>query len=107
MQAKKMGYVKDLMIRYSDYRKFDDALRMVLDCSPDQVEVLRQSLEDQKKFLYYGMHTSETSLMTCLASGIHFIDGSDGGYALAAKQLKAQMKADQTAHSEGNNHNKD
>ena len=43
-------------------------------------------------------HTSETALMTCVIDGydgnhVHFVDGADGGYALAAKQLKAQLKA--------------
>ena len=35
--------------------------------------------------------------MTCAISAyqgdhVHFIDGADGGYALAAKQLKGQLK---------------
>ena len=36
--------------------------------------------------------------MTCVVPSykdgthIHFIDGGDGGYAMAAKQLKAQLK---------------
>ena len=81
------------MLQYSDYRKFDDALRMVLDCTPEHVELLRSYLETCRDDLYYGMHLSDSSLMTCLASGIHFIDGNHGGYALAAKQMKEQMKA--------------
>ena len=37
--------------------------------------------------------------MTCLmhvgsAREVHFIDGADGGYALAAKMLKGQVGAD-------------
>jgi len=88
------------MTEYSDYRKFDDALRMVIDCSKEQVERLRMYLEEhrQKGDLYYGMHLSESSLMTCLApsmgGSIHFIDGDDGGYAMAAKQMKEQIKMD-------------
>ncbi len=48
--------------------------------------------------IYYSLHTSSSALMTCyvqsMAHGghIHFIDGGDGGYAMAAKQLKEQMK---------------
>jgi hypothetical protein len=35
--------------------------------------------------------------MTCYvrayaADHVHFVDGADGGYALAAKQLKAQLR---------------
>jgi hypothetical protein len=38
-------------------------------------------------------------MMTCLVFSldesrhVHFIDGADGGYALAALQLKAQLQA--------------
>ena len=39
----------------------------------------------------------DTALMTCLvfnlekSEHVHFIDGGDGGFAIAAKQLKAQL----------------
>jgi hypothetical protein len=44
----------------------------------------------------YGLHTSKTALMTCLVfdrfgKQVHFVDGSNGGYTLAAKQLKTQL----------------
>ena len=47
--------------------------------------------------LVYGFHVSDRALMTCLvykAQGRHtaFIDGADGGYALAAKVLKENLK---------------
>jgi len=85
---------------HSDYRKFDDMLRMILDCSPMQVNLIRSFLEElyQKGDIYYGMHESDNSLMTCfvdrLSEGnhIHFIDGGNGGYAMAAKGLKAQLE---------------
>lgn len=41
---------------------------------------------------------TQDSLMTCYVDDIndgghiHFIDGADGGYAMAAKQLKRQIK---------------
>lgn len=86
---------------HSDYRKFDDMLRMVIDCSPGDIEKLRTYLDREYRqgYLFYGLHESENSLMTCYVQSIrdgdhiHFIDGGDGGYAMAAKQLKAQMKA--------------
>ena len=50
----------------------------------------------------YGLHSAATSIMTCLISSyqgdhVHFVDGADGGYALAAKQLKAKLGE----HSDG------
>lgn len=100
-------YKKSLRI-YSDFRKFDGMLRMVIDCSHEQGNQLRQFLEElcEEQSIYYGIHASDHSLMTCyvqdLGDGghIHFIDGGDGGYAMAAKQLKAQMNSSpaNTAH---------
>jgi hypothetical protein len=86
---------------HSDYRKFDDTLRMVVDCSPAQVGVMRVFLEElrQSGALFYGLHEASGSLITCFVRGtdaaqhVHFVDGDDGGYALAAKALKAQMAA--------------
>jgi len=90
------------MRTHSDYRKFDDMLRMIVDCTPAQRDTLENYLDQarQRGDLHYGLHCSKTSLMTCyvhaLSDGnhIHFIDGGDGGYAIAAKQLKSQLKAD-------------
>jgi hypothetical protein len=46
--------------------------------------------------LVYGLHVSKHALMTCLVfdrfgKQVHFVDGSGGGYALAAKQMKEQL----------------
>ncbi|WOO41624.1 DUF3095 domain-containing protein [Rubellicoccus peritrichatus] len=86
---------------HSDYRKFDDMLRMVLDCSAEQAKRIQSFLDDlyHDGKIYYGLHESDNSLMTCfvdwLGEGehIHFIDGGNGGYAMAAKHLKAQLRA--------------
>jgi hypothetical protein len=90
---------REELIRNSDYRKFDGTIRMVLDLSRIQYEKLRQLLEAEREqgALAFGIHTADSSLMTCVISSysgnhVHFIDGSNGGYALAAKELKAQLK---------------
>lgn len=90
----------DSMRTHSDYRKFDDMLRMIVDCTEAQGKQIRELFETlrQKGAIYYGIHESSNALMTCyvedLRDGhhIHFIDGGDGGYTLAALQLKKQMK---------------
>ena len=45
------------------------------------------------------LRLASQALMTCFVYGldegehVHFVDGGGGGYALAAKQFKAQHKA--------------
>lgn len=83
---------------HSDYRKFDDLLRMVLDCRPEQEAELRSYLDGLRKKgqIYFGLHASPSALLTCYVRStdpgehIHFVDGGNGGYAMAAKQLKSQ-----------------
>ena len=46
---------------------------------------------------FYGLHAAPAALMTCLVfdyghDHFHFVDGADGGYALAAKGMKEQIK---------------
>ena len=85
---------------HCDYKKVDDVLRMVLDTTDKQVDEIRSFLSKlhDKEQIYFGVHRSPQALMTCLVEGladgehIHFIDGSDGGYAMAAAQLKSQIK---------------
>jgi hypothetical protein len=86
------------LVANSDFRKFDEALRMVLDVSPEQLAVIESELERarQEGHLVYGIHRAPSALITCHLRSfhgdhVHFIDGSDGGYALAARQLKAQL----------------
>jgi hypothetical protein len=86
------------MRSHADYRKFDDMLRMVVDCTDEQKTRIREVLDEMasRGLIVYGAHASETALMTCYVremrdgQHIHFIDGGGGGYAMAAKQLKAQ-----------------
>lgn len=85
------------LIENSDFRKFDDSLRMVLDCTP----ALADEIEDYLKraasngVVRYGTHRQEAAMMTCFAPSpskpdhVHFIDGAQGGYALAAAMMKA------------------
>lgn len=93
------GTYKKVVIGATDYRKFDDILRMIISGNVLQREKLANYLESQFKEgkLVYGLHVSDRALMTCLVferngPQVHFVDGADGGYALAAKALKERMK---------------
>ena len=92
------NYRRDL-VRNSDFQKFDDTLRMVLDSSPGQTAELLEYLDLQhgRGRLFYGMHVEQEALITCLIFNrndkhLHFIDGARGGYGAAAKAMKEQMK---------------
>ncbi len=87
------------LIKQSDHRKFENALKMILDCSKADAEKLREYLSNlySEGEIYFGLYLSDKAIMTCmvfsLENHLHLIDGSDGGYALAAKELKKQIKA--------------
>lgn len=83
----------------TDHEKFDDMLRMTISGTAQQREELREFLEIYASVgnLAYGMHIAQASLMTCLVFDrfgrqVHFIDADGGGYAMAAKGLKEQLK---------------
>lgn len=83
----------------ADYRRFDDTLRLVVDVRQAQATDITAFLDEQNAAgrVAYGIHRSDEALMTCLvfsleaSDHLHFIDGADGGFALAARQLKAQL----------------
>lgn len=92
------GVYKDMAIAATDYRKFDDMLRMVISGNEWRRKKLTRYLERNYREgkLVYGLHVSDRALMTCLVferggRQVHFVDGADGGYALAAKDMKQRM----------------
>jgi len=90
--------MKNGLVAATDYRKFDDLLRMIISGNMTQREKLVTYLEKnyQAGKLVYGIHVSDRVLMTCLVPvgvgrEVHLVDGADGGYALAAKDMKARI----------------
>lgn len=93
------SYRRELLAN-TDFRKFDETLRMVIDLSEAQLTQLRGYLELERGrgTLVYGLHCSGRALVTCFVRSyagdhVHFVDGANGGYALAARELKAQLRA--------------
>ena len=82
----------------TDYQRFDDTLRILIDCKPAQATAIEAMLEAhaQNGVLRYGVHRSDSALMTCLVFNIdkgehiHFVDGSDGGFTAAAKNMRSK-----------------
>jgi len=85
--------------RNSDYRKFDDMLRVVISGSKSQRQELEEFLEQQYKQgnLAYGIHVTDAAMITCMVfdyhrDHVHFVDGKNGGYVSASKGLKKRMR---------------
>jgi hypothetical protein len=94
------GGYQDNTIATTDYKKFDDMLRMIIAGSETQRKKLTRYLEENYRQgkLVYGLHISARVIMTCLVferngNQVHFIDGADGGYAIAAKGMKQRINS--------------
>ena len=92
-----LEYKRNLIIN-TDYRKFDEVLRMVISGSEQQRQHLRSVLEEYRDRgqIAYGIHAAPSSLITCMVTNydkdhVHFLDGANGGYAMAARELKRQL----------------
>jgi hypothetical protein len=91
------AYKRELVYN-SDFRKFDDGLKMTLDIDSARLTRIEERLEEAAKegICQYGLHRQNSALITCLVptplahDHIHFIDGASGGYAMAASNLKAK-----------------
>jgi len=91
-------YLREV-VENSDFRKYDDGLRMIVDCSAELADAIERRLVAAPRTALYGMHRQDAAMMTCFApqatrsDHVHFIDGARGGYAAAAAALKAGYAA--------------
>lgn len=91
-------YLRQL-VENSDFRKYDDGLRMVLDCSSGLADAIETQLAAAASSgtICYGLHRQDAAMMTCFTLSVtrpdhfHFVDGARGGYASAATALKAML----------------
>jgi len=85
----------------SDFRKFDDGLKMTIDVDEETLSRIEQRLmlAERNGICRFGIHRQKTALMTCIVATplapdhIHFVDGAAGGYAMAAVNLKSKPAA--------------
>ncbi len=92
------NYVQQV-VENSDFRKYDDGLKMILDCTEELERALTERLKAAASagILRYGLHRQDAAMMTCFVPSVmrsdhvHFIDGARGGYATAATALKASL----------------
>jgi Protein of unknown function (DUF3095) len=83
----------------TDFCKFDDGLRLTIDCTTewaDKLEVVLRQAEEGG-IIRFGTHRQSEAQITCIVPSavqsdhIHFVDGASGGYAAAAQRLKSAM----------------
>lgn len=80
----------------SDFRKFDDGLKLTVDVTPAAADRLEALLAEgaARGVCRCGAHRQDEALLTCIIPSfrerehVHFIDGAAGGYALAAAAMK-------------------
>jgi hypothetical protein len=86
----------DELVANSDYRKYDDGLRMTIDCAETLADAIERKLGEAagRGLLHYGLHRQDAAIVTCITPAptrqdhIHFVDGAAGGYAAAAAGMK-------------------
>lgn len=91
-------YRRDLA-NNTDFRKFDDGLKMTIDISAARLALIEARLRQAEAAGVgrYGLHQQDSALMTCIVptpmsrDHMHFVDGASGGYAVAASKLKAAL----------------
>lgn len=91
---------KSDMRRHTDYRKFNDSLKFVITGTIAQRMKMTKFLEQlyAKGDAVFGVHPSSSVMITCFVENfdkqhIHFVDGADGGYTMASRELKKRRKA--------------
>lgn len=85
----------------SDFRKFDDGLKMTIDIDAARLARIEALLEQgtANGVCQFGLHRQDSALVTCIVPSLmsgdhmHFIDGASGGYAQAASHMKAKSAA--------------
>ncbi|MGJ8627340.1 MAG: DUF3095 domain-containing protein [Sulfitobacter sp.] len=86
-----------IISKNADFRKFDDGLKMTLDCDDATLNQLRVMLEKATAdgTIRFGLHAQSEAMMTCIVPSIHtddhvhFVDGASGGYTAAAHAIKS------------------
>jgi len=91
-------HYRTMLSANADFRKFDDGLKMTLDCDSGTRNELIDLLERAKTagHIRYGLHEQDEAMVTCIVPSatrddhVHFVDGAAGGYTSAAARIKAE-----------------
>ncbi|MCA0870710.1 DUF3095 domain-containing protein [Seohaeicola saemankumensis] len=80
----------------ADFRKFDDGLKMTLDCDAATRDRITEVLDtaETRGLVRYGLFEQDEAMVTCFVPSVttddhvHFVDGAAGGYTQAAARIK-------------------
>jgi hypothetical protein len=88
------------LITFSEILTIDGRINTIVSGTEKNRREFLEFLQDLEKkgLIVYGHYVSSASIMTCYVQNIynkhvHFIDGADGGYTEAAKELKPKLAA--------------
>jgi hypothetical protein len=81
----------------TDYRKFQDGLRITVSLGSDELRAVQAFLENEREAgnLRYGLCVQDSAILTCYVPSVtsdshfHFLDGAGGGYAEAAENMRS------------------
>jgi hypothetical protein len=99
LKSKKGKIYLDLLVKMSDTLVIDGKINTVISGTEAQRNRLITALDllENESDIIYGIHISRESIMSCYVRDmkdghIHFVDGADGGYTMAAKVLKVKLR---------------
>lgn len=99
LRSKKGKTYLDLLVKMSDTLVIDGKINTVISGTEKQRKMLQSALDvlEKEGKILYGLHLSNESIMSCYVRDmkdghIHFVDGADGGYTMAATMLKTKFK---------------
>ena len=96
------------LCKNNDYLKLDDCLRMVIDVTQAQRQAIAALLDNyrQSHGIDWGWHFSGAALFTCVVRSpeihLHLVDGDEGGYTAAARDMDARAANDSMNASTNN-----
>ena len=79
---------------HSDFRKYDDRLRLTADCSDEQVRIIEDILwtAARQSAVKFGIHVQTHAVITCVVPSecapdahLHFLDGFDGDTTVSVR----------------------
>lgn len=84
------------LVANADFRKFEDGLKLTVDCTPELAGELETMLAKAQAdgIVRFGIHRQTSALVTCIvpvptaSDHVHFVDGAGGGYTAASKAIK-------------------